>query len=218
MYVDQLRYFAFKNTTGEEIPPFGVTVIENAIIEDREIVFNVRKCTQEDEDLQEPSMLLFNNIQPVPDDSYGNGTRDFPTQALIDSTSLTSGALVGPKYGSFLLSDTGSCFSIVAKDATEPHIDTGEAVYFIEAKHGLTDFWIGKVTTGGIPGRAGDSLSSNDVELYWINASDDLAKVGGSSTPKIVKAYNVGVDTILQNSIVIVWRVRNKYVCIGVCN
>jgi hypothetical protein len=220
MYVDQLRYFAFKNTTGEEIPPFGVTVIENAIIEDREIVFNVRKCTQEDEDLQEPAMLLFNNIQPVPDDSYGNGTRDFPTQALVDKTTLVSGDLVGPKYGSFLLSDTGSCFSIVAKDATDPHIDTGKAVYFVEAKHGITDFWIGKTPaiTGGIAGRSGTTVSAGTVGLYWINSSGVLTQVGGSSTPKSIQAYNVGVDAILENSYVLVWRVRNRYVCIGVCN
>lgn len=220
MYIDQIRHFAFKNTTGETIPPFGVVVIENAILEDQEIVFNVRKCTQQDEDLQEPAMLLFNGIQPVDDDSYGSGTRDFPAQAFVDNTTLVSGDLVGPKFGSFLLSDTGSCFSIVAKDATDSHIETGKAVYFVEAKHGITDCWIGKTPaiTGGIGGRSGTSLSAGTVGLYWINSSGVLTQVGGSSTPKTVQAYNVGVDAILENSYVLVWRVRNKYLCIGICN
>ena len=219
MFVDREKYVSFKNETGEEIPPFGCVIIEGASVEDREIVFSVRKCTEEDADLQEPESVLFNNVQPVPDGEYGVGTRDFPTQALIEDDTLTPGTPVGPKFGTFVLSDAGSCFRVLAKDTTDPHIVSGSAVYFIEARHGNTDFWLGKLdAVTSIPGRVGDDLAGGAVTLYKLDDSGVMYPVGGTSVPKIVTAFNPGTDPILVNSRVLVWRVGNKYVCIGVCN
>jgi len=216
VFIDKEKYFSYLNDTGEEIPPYGCLIITGCTVELDEIVFSVRKCTQQDADLQEPASVLFNNIQPVPDGEYGVGTRDFPTQALIENDSLAAGTLVGPKFGTFVLHTEGSCFSIITKDETDPHIVSGSAVYLIEAKHGNTDCWFGKPQSG-IPGRLGDVLEWGYATLYKINSLDTLHKVGGESTPKIVQVYNPGIDPILNTSLLIVWRIGTRYIAVGVC-
>lgn len=214
MFIDRQTIYGFKNETGQEIPPFGCLVITNAVIEEGEIVFNVRKVTQADEDLQEPATLLFNSVQPVPDDSYGVGTKDLPLQALIEQTSdHTSGTVVGPKNDSFALSTIGSCFKVLAKDSTNPHVLAGHGVYFIEAYHGKTDFLIGKATAG-ILGRVGAQLYSNDVAIYEANGSGVLTAVASA---RVISAYNISTEAVLTNGYVKVWRYGRKYYCEGIC-
>jgi hypothetical protein len=214
MFIDRQTIYGFKNETGQEIPPFGCVVITNAVIEEGEIVFNVRKVTQADEDLQEPATLLFNSVQPVPDDSYGVGTRDLPLQALIEQTSdHTSGTVVGPKNDSFALSTDGSCLRIMAKDGTDPHVLSGHGVYFVESYHGKTDFYIGKCAAG-ILGRVGTQMYSGDVAIYEANGSGVLTAVASSQS---IQAYNVASEAVLANGWVKVWRYKNKHYCQGIC-
>jgi len=214
MFIDRQTIYGFKNETGQEIPPFGCMVITNAVIEEGEIVFNVRKVTQADEDLQEPATLLFNSVQPVPDDSYGVGTRDLPLQALIEQTSdHTSGTVVGPKNDSFALATIGSCFKVLAKDGTDPHVQSGHGVYFIEGYYGKTDFYIGKCAAG-ILGRVGTQMYSGDVAIYEANGSGVLTAVASSQS---IQAYNVASEAVLANGWVKVWRYKNKHYCQGIC-
>jgi hypothetical protein len=170
--------------------------------------------TQADEDLQEPATLLFNSVQPVPDDSYGVGTRDLPLQALIEQTSdHTSGTVVGPKNDSFALATIGSCFKVLAKDGTDPHVQSGHGVYFIEGYYGKTDFYIGKCAAG-ILGRVGTQMYSGDVAIYEANGSGVLAAVASSQS---IQAYNVATEAVLTNGWVKVWRYKNKHYCQGIC-
>jgi hypothetical protein len=214
MFIDRQTIYGFKNETGQEIPPFGCVVITNAVIEEGEIVFNVRKVTQADEDLQEPATLLFNSVQPVPDDSYGVGTRDLPLQALIEQTSdHTSGTVVGPKNDSFALATIGSCFKVLAKDGTDPHVQSGHGVYFIEGHYGKTDFYIGKCAAG-ILGRVGTQMYLGDVAIYEANGSGVLNALASSQS---IQAYNVATEAVLTNGWVKVWRYKNKHYCQGIC-
>jgi hypothetical protein len=214
MFIDRQTIYGFKNDTGEEIPPFGCVVIEGATVEEGEIVFSVRKVTQADEDKQEPANLLFNSVQPVPDDSYGVGTRDLPLQALVEQTSdHASGTVVGPKYNSFALATVGSCLRILAKDGTDPHVQSGHGVYFVEGYHGKSDFYVGKCSAG-ILGRVGTQMYSGDVAIYEANGSGVLTV---SASSQIVQAYNVSTEAVLANGWVKVWRHRNKHYCEGIC-
>jgi hypothetical protein len=215
MRIDDQNIFSFKNTSGEEIPPFGVAIITGATIEENEIVFSIKKCTATEEDLQEPASLIFNGIQPVPNDTYGVGTRDFPLQALIaqPSSDHASGTVVGPKAGSWALSTDGSCLRIMAKDGTDPHVLSGHGVYFIESYHGKTDFYIGKCVTG-ILGRVGTQMSQGDVTVYEANGSGVLTVVASSQS---IQAYNVASEAVLANGWVKVWRYKNKHYCQGIC-
>jgi hypothetical protein len=210
MFIDRQTIYGFKNETGQEIPPFGCVVITNAVIEEGEIVFNVRKVTQADEDLQEPATLLFNSVQPVPDDSYGVGTRDLPLQALIEQTSdHASGTVVGPKNDSFALATVGSCFKVLAKDGTDPHVQSGHGVYFIEGYHGKTDFHIG-TTTSTITGISGGTLGTGTVMLKKISSSNTLVN------DREVTVKNPSTS-IANNKLVFVWRTRNDYTCVEIC-
>jgi hypothetical protein len=210
MFIDRQTIYGFKNETGQEIPPFGCVVITNAVIEEGEIVFNVRKVTQADEDLQEPATLLFNSVQPVPDDSYGVGTRDLPLQALIEQTSdHTSGTVVGPKNDSFALATIGSCFKVLAKDGTDPHVQSGHGVYFIEGYYGKTDFHIG-TTTSAITGISGGTLGTGTVMLKKISSSNTLVN------DREVTVKNPSTS-IANAKMVFVWRTRNDYTCVEIC-
>jgi len=215
MYVDQLRYFAFKNVSGETIPPFGVMVVQGAILEEKEIVLQVRKCTDEDANLQEPSVLLFNGIQPVGNQQYGVGCRDFPIQALVEqpSAEFVSSRRVGPKSGSWALDTSGSCFEVIAFDPTEPHIESGFGVYLVEQCE--KEFEIGKAINS-IPGRVGTTVSKGPVDVYYINNSDAVTKVNVREN-KQVEAYNMSVDPIRAGNYVKVTRAGNKIIAEEYC-
>ena len=198
MFLDQQVTYAFKNETGEEIPPYGVVVIEGATLEEGQIVFSVRKPTASDEIDQEPASVLFNAIQPVPDGLFGVGTRTLPVQALVEqpSSDHPSGLAVGLKDDSFALAEGGSCFKILAKDLTDPHIQSGHGVYFVEACHGKAEIKLGR-TLEAIAGRSGFTVSKGDVELFRIDATGTLEEVVDSvGAQVIIEAYNVSVDPI----------------------
>lgn len=210
-FIDQLRVFSFKNETGEEIPPFACMVITGATVDNAEIVFSIRKPTQADEDLQEPAAILFNSIQPVPDDEFGVGHRDFPLQALVDqpSSDHAAGTKLGPINGSWMLGTVGSCFRVICKDGTDPHIESGLGVYFVEAYHGKTDFHIGRATST-ITAASGSTLGSGTVMLKKISGStlvDD----------RVVTVKNPGA-AVANNALMAVWRTRNDYVGVELCD
>jgi len=217
MFLAGMTQWSFKNETGETIPSFGVMIVTGATIVENEIVFLVKKCTQTEEDLQEPASLLFNSIQPVATDQFGVATRDFPTQALIEQTSdHTPGTIVGPKAGSFALGTVGSCLRIMAKDTTNPTVIASRGVYFVEAYHGKTDFWIGK-STPGILGRVGTQMYKNDVTIYEENSLGVLSAKSGAGFDGI-QAWNISSEAVLANSWIEIWRIRNKYYCKGLCS
>ena len=217
-FIDKIREFGFKNETGEEIPPFGCMVITGATDQGGELVFSIRKPTQADEDLQEPASILFNSIQPVPDDEFGVGYRDFPLQALVDQPSAdhAAGIRLGYRANSFSLEVGNGFFRILAKDLTDPHVQAGCGVYFIEECYGLTDFYIGKASNG-ILGRVDTQMYSGDVVIYEENLSGVLsAKTGGNFDG--IQAYNISGEAILEDAWIKIWRLRNKYYCQGLCS
>jgi hypothetical protein len=198
MFLQNQIVYGFKNETGEVVPPFGVLVITGATIDESEIVFSVRKPTASDEIDQEPASVLFNGIQPVQDERPGVGTRTLPVQALIEqpSSDHPSGLAVGLKADSFALAIGGSCFKILAKDLTDPHIQSGHGVYFVEANHGKAQIFVGR-TLDTIAGRSGFTVSKGDVELFRIDATGTLQEVVDSlGAQVIIEAYNVSVDPI----------------------
>ena len=198
MFLDQQVQWSFKNETGHEIPPYGCMVITGATVVENEIVFSIRRPTATDELDQQPASVLFNGIQPVPNDTFGVGTRDLPAQALIEqpSTDHPSGLQVGLKANSFALATTGNCFKVLAKDLTDPHIQSGHGVYFVEACHGKAEIKLGR-TLETIAGRSGFTVSKGDVELFRIDATGTLEEVVDSlGAQVIIEAYNVSVDPI----------------------
>lgn len=209
-FIDQLRVFAFKNDTGEEIPPFACMVISGATEEDGEIVFSIRKPTQADEDLQEPAAILFNSIQPVPNDEFGVGYRDFPLQALVDqpSAAYAAGTKLGPIFNSWMLGTKGSCFRVICEDLTDPHVVSNTGIYFIEAYHGKTDFHIARATTT-ITAFAGSTMGTGMAMLKRI---DGFSLVDDRS----VTIKNPG-SVIANNALLGVWRTRNDYVAVELC-
>jgi hypothetical protein len=211
MFLDQQVTYAFKNETGEEIPPYGVVVIEGATLEEGQIVFSVRKPTASDEIDQEPASVLFNAIQPVPDGLFGVGTRTLPVQALVEqpSSDHPSGLAVGLKDDSFALAEGGSCFKILAKDLTDPHIQSGHGVYFVEGYHGKTDFHIG-ITTSAITAFSGGVLGSGTVMLKAISSSNTLIN------DKEITMKNPS-SAIATAKLVFVWRTRKDYCGVEVC-
>jgi hypothetical protein len=217
MFLDQQVTYAFKNETGEEIPPYGVVVIEGATLEEGQIVFSVRKPTASDEIDQEPASVLFNAIQPVPDGLFGVGTRTLPVQALIEqpSSDHPSGLAVGLKVNSFALAIGGSCCKILAKDLTDPHIQSGHGVYFVEAYHGQTDFYIGR-STSGILGRVGTQMYKSNITIYLENSAGVLSVRSGDNFVGI-QAYNIATEAVLANGWIKIWRVGKRYYCQGIC-
>ena len=216
MFLDQQVQWSFKNETGHEIPPYGCMVITGATVVENEIVFSIRRPTATDELDQQPASVLFNGIQPVPNDTFGVGTRDLPAQALIEqpSTDHPSGLQVGLKANSFALATTGNCFKILAKDLTDPHIQSGHGVYFIEEAFGRSDFFIGKCALG-ILGRVNTQMYRATVTIYEENSSGVLiAKTGDNST---IEPYNISSEAVLVNAWVKAWRTGNRYYCQGLC-
>lgn len=210
MFLAGMTQWSFKNETGETIPSFGVMIVTGATIVENEIVFSVKKCTQTEEDLQEPASLLFNSIQPVANDQFGVATRDFPAQALIEQTSdHTPGIIVGPKAGSFALGTVGSCLRIMAKDTTNPTVIASRGVYFIEAYHGKTDFHIARATTT-ITAAVGTTCGTGTAMLKRINSSNVLVD------DRSVTIKNPG-SVIANNALLGVWRTRNDYVAVELC-
>lgn len=210
MFLAGMTQWSFKNETGETIPSFGVMIVTGATIVENEIVFSVKKCTQTEEDLQEPASLLFNSIQPVANDQFGVATRDFPAQALIEQSSdHTPGTIVGPKAGSFALGTVGSCLRIMAKDTTNPTVIASRGVYFIEAYHGKTDFHIARATTT-ITAAVGTTCGTGTAMLKRINSSNVLVD------DRSVTIKNPG-SVIANNALLGVWRTRNDYVAVELC-
>lgn len=210
MFLAGMTQWSFKNETGETIPSFGVMIVTGATIVENEIVFSVKKCTQTEEDLQEPASLLFNSIQPVANDQFGVATRDLPAQALIEQTSdHTPGTIVGPKAGSFALGTVGSCLRIMAKDTTNPTVIASRGVYFIEAYHGKTDFHIARATTT-ITAAVGTTCGTGTAMLKRINSSNVLVD------DRSVTIKNPG-SVIANNALLGVWRTRNDYVAVELC-
>jgi hypothetical protein len=198
VFLDLQVPYAFKNQTGYEIPPYGVVVITGATVQEGEIVFSIRRPTASDEIDQEPASVLFNGIQPVPNNLDGVGTRTLPVQALIEqpSSDHPSGLAVGLKANSFALAEGGSCFKILAKDLTDPHIQSGHGVYFVEACHGKAQIFVGR-TLDTIAGRSGFTVSKGDVELFRIDDTGTLEEVVDSlGAQVIIEAYNISVDPI----------------------
>ena len=211
MFLDQQVQWSFKNETGHEIPPYGCMVITGATVVENEIVFSIRRPTATDELDQQPASVLFNGIQPVPNDTFGVGTRDLPAQALIEqpSTDHPSGLQVGLKANSFALATTGNCFRILAKELTDPHIQSGHGVYFVEADHGKTDFHIG-ITTTAITAFSGGVLGTGTVMLKAISSSNTLID------HQSVTVKNPS-SLIANAKLVFVWRTRKDYCCVEVC-
>ena len=211
MFLDLQVPYAFKNQTGYEIPPYGVVVITGATVQEGEIVFSIRRPTASDEIDQEPASVLFNGIQPVPNNLDGVGTRTLPVQALIEqpSSDHPSGLAVGLKANSFALSIDGSCFKILAKDLTDPHIQSGHGVYFVEGYHGKTDFHIG-ITTSAITAFSGGVLGSGTVMLKAISSSNTLIN------DKEITIKNPS-SAIATAKLVFVWRTRKDYCGVEVC-
>lgn len=210
MFLEGMTQWSFKNETGETIPSFGVMIVTGATIVENEIVFSVKKCTQTEEDLQEPASLLFNSIQPVANNQFGVATRDFPAQALIEQSSdHTPGTIVGPKAGSFALGTVGSCLRIMAKDTTNPTVIASRGVYFIEAYHGKTDFHIARATTT-ITAAVGTTCGTGTAMLKRINSSNVLVD------DRSVTIKNPG-SVIANNALLGVWRTRNDYVAVELC-
>ena len=216
MFLDKQVQWSFKNETGHEIPPYGCMVITGATVVENEIVFSIRRPTATDELDQQPASVLFNGIQPVANDTFGVGTRDLPAQALIEqpSTDHPSGLQVGLKANSFALATTGNCFKVLAKDLTDPHIQSGHGVYFIEVAFGRSDFFIGKCALG-ILGRVNTQMYRATVAIYEENSSGVLiAKTGDNST---IEPYNISSEAVLVNAWVKGWRTGNRYYCQGLC-
>jgi len=211
MFLESQTVYGFKNTTGQEIPPYGVVIITGATKVENQILFSVRKANADDELDQEPSTVFFNGIQPVPNDSFGVGTRDLPVQALIEqpSSDHASNLAVGIKANSFALSTDGSCFKILAKDLTDPHIQSGHGVYFVEEYHGKTDFHIG-ITTSAITAFSGGVLGSGTVMLKAISSSNTL------EDHKTITMKNPS-SAIAISKLVFVWRKRKDYCGVEVC-
>jgi hypothetical protein len=210
MFLAGMTQWSFKNETGETIPSFGVMIVTGATIVENEIVFSVKKCTQTEEDLQEPASLLFNSIQPIANDQFGVASRDFPAQALIEQSSdHTPGTIVGPKSGSFALGTVGSCLRIMAKDTTNPTVIASRGVYFIEAYHGKTDFHIARATTT-ITAAVGTTCGTGTAMLKRINSSNVLVD------DRSVTIKNPG-SVIANGALLGVWRTRNDYVAVELC-
>jgi len=217
VFLDLQVPYAFKNQTGYEIPPYGVVVITGATVQEGEIVFSIRRPTASDEIDQEPASVLFNGIQPVLNNLDGVGTRTLPVQALIEqpSSDHPSGLAVGLKADSFALAEGGSCFKILAKDLTDPHIQSGHGVYFVEAYHGQTDFYIGK-STSGILGRVGTQMYKSGITIYLENSAGVLSVRTGDNFVGI-QAYNIATEAVLENGWIKIWRVGKRYYCQGLC-
>lgn len=213
MFLDQQVQWSFDNQTGHEIPPYGCIVITGATVVENEIVFSIRRPTATDELDQQPASVLFNGIQPVPNDTFGVGTRDLPAQALIEqpSTDHPSGLEVGLKANSFALATTGNCFKILARDLTDPHVQSGHGVYFVEGSYGRAEYRLGR-TLEAIAGRSGFTVSKGDVELFRIDETDTLVEVVDELGAQIIiEAYNVSVDPVQNFRWVDVFRMDQKW-------
>lgn len=213
MFLANQVVYGFINTTGSEVPPYGAMIITGAAVVENEIQFTIRKPTTDDELEQQPANVLFNGIQPVPNNREGVGTRDLPAQALIEqpSTDHPSGLQVGPKANSFALSTVGNCFKILAKDLTNPHVQSGHGVYFVEGSYGRAEYRIGR-TLETIAGRSGFTVSKGDVELFRIDETDTLVEVVDELGAQIIiEAYNVSVDPVENFRWVDVFRMDQKW-------
>lgn len=212
MFVDKIKSVSFFNSTAEEIPPFACMIITGATVETDELILSIRKCNAADENLQEPASVLFNSILPVASNEFGVGTRDMPCQALVNqpSAAFSAGKKLGPKENSWALDEVGSCFRVVTKDETDPHIVSSFGVYLVEAYHGKTDFHVGR-TTSSVSAGTTTTAGTGTVMLKKISPT------GAITDDRTVNVQNPGT-AVASGKLVYVWRTRNEYVLVEVCS
>lgn len=211
VFIDKIKYVSFFNDTGEEIPPFACMIITGCTVESDELVLSIRKCDDADENLQEPASILFNSILPVADAEFGVGTRDMPCQALVNqpSAAFSDGKKLGPKENSWALDEVGSCFRVVTKDETDPHIESAFGVYLVEPYHGKTDFHVGR-TTSNVSAGSSTTAGSGTVMLKKISQAGEITDDRSVNVKNPGSAVGIG-------SLVYVWRSRNEYILVEVC-
>ena len=217
VFIDKIKYVSFFNDTGVRIPPFAPVKITGATVQLDEMIYSVEIGGQIDVDIQEPGAWLFNSILPVADQEYGTGTRDMPCQARVfqPSADFPSGTIVGP-LGNLRLGELGSCFRILCKDPTNPHVENNHGIYIVEPYHGKTDFRIGK-TLEAINGRSRNQLYMGEVEVYNVDTDDRLADWDDSASLGTVQAGNMSVDPIQFNNWVFLHRIGNKWIAEEIC-
>ena len=217
VFIDKIKYVSFFNDTGVEIPPFAPVKITGATVQLDEMIYSIGIGSQIDVDIQEPGAWLFNSILPVADQEYGTGTRDMPCQARVyqPSTDFPSGTIVGP-LGNLRLGELGSCFRILCKDPTNPHVEANHGIYIVEPYHGKADVRIGK-TLAPIPGRVGLQLSFREVEVYNVDTNDQLVDWSDAEGMGTVQAGNMSIDPIQTDTWVELTRIGNKWLAEEIC-
>jgi hypothetical protein len=81
----------FKNTTNLSVPPYAAMIITSFIDDEDtgEPIAQVRQCTNDDEKMQLPSSLLFNQHFPIPASGTGWGSQSIPCYTMLGGPALS---------------------------------------------------------------------------------------------------------------------------------
>jgi hypothetical protein len=136
----RVRVFPFFNSLGVAIPPFACMVVTGATDNNREMVYAVRQPNYTDEQLQNPSQIVFNDGRYVPSNSYGMCSSDMPAIALVDpSGSPVIGGTVGPVANSWALGTNGIAFVLKCREQSNPHTEGTATPWMVEPYVGETE-------------------------------------------------------------------------------
>ena len=197
---EEIRQYAFRNDSGHTVPPYGVMVVTDTIVEENEMIYLVRRPTLADQEAQDPAWLVFNLGEFVDDEEYGRCTSAMPCQALCEADVIEHES-VGPIEDSFVLGKYGAAFVTKCRDNTDPHEEGTSVVWIVEID--VTASISGKTQgTSLVPGTPGNVL---------------VYDAAGVLTSREYKAYT-RVSTIPSNTEIEIFRHGSgKWLAIRIC-
>jgi hypothetical protein len=104
------RGMPFKNTSGEEVPAYGVVQFDDTELINGSIVWKIKKPGAD----SNVANVAFNGPTKVAANGFGSCTYDAPCRVLYEyPPDVAVGDTVGPKSGSFYISADGSGFEVL---------------------------------------------------------------------------------------------------------
>lgn len=109
------RWVTIRNIDTEDMPGYGAGYIQGTETKDGKLVYLVKRNLIPD---PKPEMIIINGPVVVRKNGYGQGTQDWPTQALLYGEYDSLPTAVSPATGEWHMAE-GSSFTLVAADASK---------------------------------------------------------------------------------------------------
>ena len=195
---------AFRNDSGETIPPFGCVQITGTVVDLNRTLYIVDKPADE-WGLAGP--YFFNGPREVEADDYGNGSPDLDARAITKHTNVTVGSRMRPEKDTWKLYDSaGGLFQCCGEDDVGESVGDGNET-IVRVQRAWPEFirWF-QSPSGGIPVRSGNDLGNAVCDAHELTGSSTATlgamtdSDGGTVTDTV---HNAAANEAVGNSIYI---------------